>query len=285
VAVVELKRAGGAPIRGRRPVLRRTARSPVLLGTVGIAFALALGEVLPRTGVLSEYAFSPSSAVFRSLWDQMHERVFWSAVRSTMEGWAIGLALAFLIGVTLGIVLGSSRWARAFTRPTIDTLRSLPGIGILPLIVFIAGIGMTTKVILIVFGAMWFFVFQTMYGVLGVDPVARDTVRSFGFNRLQQVRHLVLPSALPYVATGLRLASSVGLVICVTVEIVSGSPGLGREILFAQAGGGGGIARMWALIVAIGILGVIVHLVFSRTERFALSWHISQRGHLGDEAS
>ena len=252
-----------------------------MLGTIGVVIALALGEILPRTGVLSKYAFAPTSTVLRSLWDQMQTAEFWQAVRATMVGWAIGLGLSVVFGVTLGIVLGSSRWARAFTRPTIDTLRSLPGIGILPLVVFIAGIGMTTKVTLIIFGAIWFFAFQTMYGVLGVDPVARDTVRSFGFGRFDQIRFLVLPSALPYVATGLRLASSVGLVICVTVELVSGSEGLGRSILFAQSGGG--IERMWALIFATGVLGVAVHLVFSQLEKRALSWHVSQRGRPGEE--
>src|SRR5919206_588807 len=73
--------------------------------------------------------------------------------------------------------------------------------------------------------------------VLGVDPVATDTARSFGFSRTQRLFRVTLPSAVPYIATGLRIASAVSLILTVTAELVIGSPGLGRSINVARSGG------------------------------------------------
>jgi ABC-type nitrate/sulfonate/bicarbonate transport system permease component len=152
----------------------------------------------------------------------------------------------------------------------VDFLRSIPGVAILPLVILVEKSDLRMKVVLIVFGSVWFFVVQTMYGVLSVDTVARDTVRTFGFGRLARTRYLVLPTALPYVATGLRLAASTALAIGVTVELLTGAPGLGKSILAAQTSSDNTL--MFALVLATGLLGVLVQLVFTQIEARVLRW-------------
>jgi ABC-type nitrate/sulfonate/bicarbonate transport system permease component len=108
-----------------------------------------------------------------------------------------------------------------------------------------------------------------------VDPVATDTARSFGFSRVQRLFRVTLPSAVPYVATGLRIASAVSLILTVTAELVIGSAGLGRSINLARSGGNEEL--MYALIVATGVLGLVLNTVFVKVERRVLHWHPSQR--------
>jgi ABC-type nitrate/sulfonate/bicarbonate transport system permease component len=248
----------------------RWLNSPTVLGGLGIVLALAVAEVAPRIGLVSTDVFPPISDTLRVFFDQLGESAFWTTVGQTLQGWAIGLALSFVIGVSLGALLGASRFAHAALRPSIDFLRSIPGVAILPLVILVVESNLQMKVTLIVFGSVWFFVVQTMYGVMNVDTVARDTVRSFGFGPVARARHLVLPSALPYVATALRLAGSTALAICVTVELLSGAPGLGKSILNAQSGSNNTL--LYALIIAAGLLGVVVQLAFVRIEGFLLRW-------------
>ena len=91
---------------------------------------------------------------------------------------------------------------------------------------------------------------QTLYGVQDVDPVATDTARSFGFSRAQRLLRVTLPSAVPYVATGVRISAAVALILVVTAELVIGAPGLGRQINLARQGGN--VELMYALILATG---------------------------------
>jgi ABC-type nitrate/sulfonate/bicarbonate transport system permease component len=112
--------------------------------------------------------------------------------------------------------------------------------------------------------------------VQDVDPVATDTARSFGLGRLARLRHITLPAAVPYIATGVRISSAVALILAVTAELVIGSAGLGRSISVAQSGGA--IDVMYALIIATGILGWLLNILATRGERRVLHWHPSQRG-------
>jgi ABC-type nitrate/sulfonate/bicarbonate transport system permease component len=106
--------------------------------------------------------------------------------------------------------------------------------------------------------------------------VATDTARSFGFSRAQRLLRVTLPSAVPYIATGVRISAAVALILAVTAELVIGSPGLGREINLARQGQD--VELMYALILATGLLGVAVNVLFTRVERRVLHWHPSQRG-------
>ena len=116
---------------------------------------------------------------------------------------------------------------------------------------------------------------QVLYGVQDVDPVVRETARSYRLGPLTQIRHIIWPTALPYVMTGFRLAATVALVLTITAELVIGSPGLGKEIAVARSSGA--VPLMFALVIVTGILGVLVNLFARAVERRFLAWHPSQR--------
>jgi ABC-type nitrate/sulfonate/bicarbonate transport system permease component len=236
---------------------------------------LALFELLPRIGVLPSDHFPPISQTLSTLFDQLGESRFWEAVGNTLEGWALGLGIAAGLAIPIGIVIGSSRLLYRATRGVIEFLRPIPSVALIPLAILIYGTGLQSKVFLAAFASFWQVLVATLYGVQDVDPVATDTARSFGFSRPQRLLRVTLPSAIPYIATGLRIASAVSLILTVTAELVIGAAGLGRSINLARSGGNEEL--MYALILATGVLGLLLNAVFQRVERRVLHWHPSQR--------
>ena len=181
---------------------------------IGLAVVLAVAELLTRA-IGSEY-FPPVSEMLAALVDEAGTSSFWGAVGNTLQGWVLGLALAALIAIPAGIVIGSSRLLYRSLRAVIEFLRPIPSVALIPLAVLIYGSGLESKVFLATFAATWPLLMQTLYGVQDVDPVATDTARSFGFGRASRLVRVTLPSAVPYIATGVRISAAVALILCVT---------------------------------------------------------------------
>ncbi|MEA2177393.1 MAG: hypothetical protein QOG77_690 [Solirubrobacteraceae bacterium] len=242
---------------------------------VAVAVVLGLWELTVRSGLISERNIPTMTATVSELFSQLAESRFWSAIWNTLQGWALGLGIAMALAIPLGMIIGSSRWVfRAFRVP-IEFLRPIPSVALIPLAVLIYGTGLQSKVFLSAFACFWPLLIQTIYGVQDVDPVATDTARSFGFSRAQRLVRVTLPSSVPYIATGVRISSSVALILAVTAEIVIGAPGLGRDVNLARQGGS--FDLMYALIITTGLLGWGLNVAFSRGERRVLHWHASQR--------
>jgi ABC-type nitrate/sulfonate/bicarbonate transport system permease component len=261
-----------AAVRRRRPELRVP---DWLLPWASVIGVLVLFDVLPRIGVLPRDHFPPISETLSTLGEQLGEGSFWEAVGNTLQGWALGLAIAAALAIPIGIVVGSSRLLYRALRGVIEFLRPIPSVALIPLAILIYGAGLESKVFLAAFASFWQLLMATLYGVQDVDPVATDTARSFGFSRAQRLFRVTLPSAIPYIATGLRIASAVSLILTVTAELVIGSAGLGRSINIARSGGNEEL--MYALILTTGILGLLLNTIFVRAERRVLHWHPSQR--------
>jgi ABC-type nitrate/sulfonate/bicarbonate transport system permease component len=242
---------------------------------LAIAGCLALWELLTRTGVLNPDHVPTMTETVAELASLLGDPDFWSAVGSTMQGWALGLGIAAVLAIPLGIIIGSSATAYRSVRFVVEFLRPIPSVALVPLAVLIYGVGLESKVFLAAFASFWPLFVQTLYGVQDVDPVATDTARSFGLNAFQRLYRIKLPSAIPYIATGLRISSAVALILAVTAEIVIGSAGLGREINVARQGGA--IELMYALIITTGLLGWALNIATTRAERRVLHWHPSQR--------
>jgi ABC-type nitrate/sulfonate/bicarbonate transport system permease component len=241
----------------------------------GVLGVLALFEVAPRIGLIQSRHFPPISDTLRTLAEQLGESGFWESVWYTVEGWALGLGIAAALAIPLGILIGSSPLLYRSTRVLIEFLRPVPSVALIPLAILIYGTGLESKVFLAAFAAFWQLLVQVLYGVQDVDPVATDTARSFGFSRLQRLLRVTLPSATPYIATGIRIASAVALILTVTAELIIGAPGLGSGINAARVGGN--VELMYALIIATGLLGLVLNSLWLRIERRLLRWHPSHR--------
>jgi ABC-type nitrate/sulfonate/bicarbonate transport system permease component len=243
--------------------------------TVAVAGALLLWEVLSRTGAISESNFPSMTDTMAELFRTLGEGDFWAALGNTLQGWALGLGIAAALAIPLGILIGSSRLTYRAFRVPIEFLRPIPSVALIPLAVLLYGTGLQSKVFLAVFASFWPLFIQTLYGVQDVDPVTTDTARSFGLRRFEVLWRIKLPSAVPYIATGIRISSAVALILSVTAEIVIGAAGLGREINVARSGGA--LELMYALIIATGLLGWLLNILATQGERRVLHWHPSYR--------
>ncbi|PRY57908.1 ABC-type nitrate/sulfonate/bicarbonate transport system permease component [Glycomyces artemisiae] len=268
------KRTHSHQPRSNRP--RPRPVPPLLLGAAGVAAALLAGQVLPLTPLVNPRYFPTTSAVLAALADDLARAEFWRALADTMTAWAAGLAIAVAAGAALGILIGSLPPVRAATASTIEFLRPIPSVALVPLAVLLFGTRLPSTLLLVVYAAFWQVLVQVLAGVRDVDPVAADTAKSLRLTKWQRLAHLAWPTALPYLMTGVRLAATVALVLAVTAELVIGSPGLGHEIAVAQTSGAA--ERMYALILVAGALGVAVNLGVRALEREVLAWHPSVRG-------
>jgi ABC-type nitrate/sulfonate/bicarbonate transport system permease component len=242
---------------------------------VGVIAILALLELVVRVGIIPSRYFPPMTTTFATLFKQLGEASFWKAVLQTLEGWALGLGIAAVVAIPLGMLIGSNMYVYRGLRPIIEFLRPIPSVALIPLAILIYGTGMQSKVFLAAFASTWPLLIQAIYGVRDLDPVQRETAQSFRIPLKDRLLKVSLPGAIPYIATGLRISSATALVLVVTAELVIGAPGLGRAINTARAGGVPDL--MYALTIATGLLGWGLNVLLSAVERRALHWHPSHR--------
>jgi ABC-type nitrate/sulfonate/bicarbonate transport system permease component len=134
---------------------------------------------------------------------------------------------------------------------------------------------MRSIILLVIYAAFWQVLVNVMSGVRDVDPVALETARAYRLSRWERVRYVIWPTTVPYAVTGIRLATSVALILTVTGEMVIGPDGLGSQIEVAR--GSIAVATTYALIVVTGLLGVTANLATRAVERRVLRWHPSVR--------
>jgi ABC-type nitrate/sulfonate/bicarbonate transport system permease component len=170
-----------------------------------------------------------------------------------------GFALAAVLGVAVGVVVGSSRRLRAIPPPVL-----------VPIFILVAGIGTTMKVLVIVSGCVWPILLNTVEGVRARDQVLEDTCRAYGIRGAARLRHLVLRAASPQIVTGMRQALSIGILMVIS-EMFAASSGLGFTIIQFQRGFA--IPEMWSGILLLGLLGVALSLGFRVFEHRVLSWY------------
>lgn len=273
--------AATAPPRSSSPPAPpvRRARRPVpnaVLGAAGLLGFLLLLELVPRLGIVNPAYLPPFSEMVRALVTQAGDAVFWEALSATLRGWSLGLAIALAAGVVVGVVLGSSTFLREATATTVEFLRPIPSVALIPVVVLLFGSSMTSTLLLVVYASFWQVLVQVVYGVQDIDPVADETARSYRLSSWRRVRTVVWPTVMPYAMTGFRLAAAVALILEITGELIIGSPGLGRIIALAQSAGA--VENMYALVLVTGLIGVAVNLLARAVERRALHWHPSIRG-------
>jgi ABC-type nitrate/sulfonate/bicarbonate transport system permease component len=248
----------------------------LLLGVAGLVGFLGVWQLIPALGLIKPQYLPYVTDVGTRLFEELVDLAFWRRLGLTMTAWAIGLTIATAAAVAVGTVVGLVPFLRRATHTTVEFLRPIPSVALIPLAVLMFGIQMRAALVIIVFASFWQVFVQVIYGVADVDAVARDTARSYGLTRRERLTHLVMPTALPYVMTGIRLAAAVALILAITAEMVIGNPGLGRMIELSRSAGDS--VGLYALVVVTGLLGLTVNLVFRFIERRSLGWHQSIRG-------
>jgi len=249
-----------------------------LRGLTGLAALVAASQLLAVTGVVPREFLPPAAEVLARAARLAGDPAFLADVGATARAWALGMIIAVAVGVPVGLLLGGVPAIHAALRPVLEFLRPIPSVALIPLVSLILGAGLATETTLIVYAATWPVLFNTVYGLREVDPVPRETLRVFGFGRFAVLWRVSLPAAAPFIATGVRLAAAVALILAVGTEILAGfGDGLGVFIAQAQQAIEG-TTDVLAGTVWAGGLGLLVNAVLARGERRLFHWHVSQAG-------
>jgi len=251
------------------------------LGVAGIAALIVAAESLAAlTG--SEHLPAPH-AIASELRELAGDADFGAALWFTLRSWWLGFIIASALGITVGFGLGAWPAARRFITSTVDFLRPIPSVSFIPVAVLIWGVEPQATMILVAYAAFWFALLQTWAGIADVDPLSIEAATTLHLPIGRRIVHVVVPQALPAVVTGLRLALTTALVVCVSAEMIIGSPGLGHEV--AAARDSGATQTMYALIVVCGVLGLGADLLMRRLGRAAHRRRGPHRGGAGASAA
>lgn len=176
-----------------------------------------------------------------------------TASRETLEAAILGFLLACAIGIPSGIVLGLLPRVNRVVGPTIDALRPVPSVALIPLALMLFGFGVLMEASVVSFACLWPILLITASSVKGLEPRWLEVARLLDFSVLERTFKIVLPGAIGGILVGLRLALGISLIVAVTVEIVLNPRGLGHAMMAAQQALQ--FDLMYANLLWVGVLG------------------------------
>jgi NitT/TauT family transport system permease protein len=234
-----------------------------------IAF-LALWEIAPRAGLVDPTFLVPFSAAVRALWGLAQDGQLWDDTRVSLLRAAAGFGIAVGVGIPLGFVIGWYRTAAEILSPLLELFRNTAALALLPVFVLILGIGETSKVSIVVYACTFPVLLNTITAVRAVDPALVKAARSLGISTPRLFRQVVLPSSVPTIFTGVRMAAASSILVLIAAEMVGAKDGLGYLVNASQQNFA--IDQMYAGIIAISVIGVSVNALLTRLERRLVRW-------------
>jgi ABC-type nitrate/sulfonate/bicarbonate transport system permease component len=219
----------------------------------------------------SPYVLSVPTMVrdFRETWLFSH---FSSDFLPSVEHVLAGFAIAVVVGVAVGTLLGSFRTLRLLTEPLISLLRSVPVPALVPAAAVAFGLGNGMRIGVVALACLWPILLNTVDGVAEIDPMVIDTVRSYRISGLRRLFWITLPALSPRIFSACRISLSIGLLAMVISESVAASNGIGFFLINSQT-----LFRvdwMWASIIMLGLLGIVLNGILTGVERRWLRWYL-----------
>jgi NitT/TauT family transport system permease protein len=253
-------------IHGTPAITRLTAPAWHLLrGGAAIIVFLAVWEAFPRLGLLDATFLPPFSVVLQAIWEmllsgELESHLFASAVRALS-----GFALAVVVGVPAGLVLGWYRGLANFLDPLLEIFRNTAPLAILPVFVLVLGMGETSKISMVFYSCIWPILLNTVSAVRTVDPLFIKSARSMALSPVRLFVKVVLPASIPTIFTGVRVAGAYSILVLIAAEMVAAKAGLGYLVNYSQLTFE--IPKMYAGIIMLSFLGLTFNQAILLIER------------------
>lgn len=277
-------KAGSATTSGRSPTLAAPALlydypRPKAL-TLALRFSVPLLILLAwavgsASHVIAENVLAPPWAVLESAWKLAESGVLWHHLSVSFSRAGLGLLLGGGIGLWLGIVAGLSKLGEELIDPTLQMVRAVPFLALIPLLIVWFGIGESSKIILIAAGAAKPMYLNAFGGVRNVDPKIIEAAKIFGLSRWRMITEIHFPAALPSLMVGLRLSMTMSLLALIGVEVINTTQGIGFLMLQAQE-----YFKTEILIVCVviyALFGLSTDLLVRLLERVVMPWRTSTK--------
>ena len=242
--------------------------SHTYLRLAAVAVLLVVWEGVARAGIFPKVFLPAPSSVAAELWRMGLSGDLWRNVQPSLARILGGFAIGAGAGVALGTLAAVSLRADAVIDPLVALAYPIPKIALLPLIVLWLGIGEASKVAVIAVGAFFPVFISTVTGLRGASPSLMRAAKSLGATRWQIIQKVMIPSALPVLFAGLRLAAGMSLLLVVSAEMIAATRGLGYLILYA--GDLLQTTRLMAGIAVLSALGLVSTWVLRWVERLVV---------------
>ena len=260
---------GGADDAPPRSLWRRI--EPTAWATMSFVILLLVWQIVPYFMPLkagTRLFFAVPSQIAGTLWQMIVSGSLWAPLGVSASAFAVGLVIAIVVGLPLGILIGRSNVLNAMFDPFITAFNATPRLVFLPLLMLWFGIGLWSKVAIVFLGALFPLLINTYEGVRNADRLLINVVRSFGANEWDIARLVVVPNALPFIVVGLRLAIGRAVLGVVVSEFFGSQEGLG--VVMVRAASGFQVDVVFAgLIVFAGLSLVMTGLVKLVEERMS----------------
>ena len=259
-------------ISARRPRLYLSTRA---ISVVTLVVLLALWWAVTAAEWIEPLFLPPPSAVLEKAWLLLTkgymDSTLWQHLGASLQRIGLGLGAAILTAIPVGIAIGHNRVAQGILDPLIEFYRPIPPLAYLPLIVIWFGIGEFSKVLLIYLATFAPIAIATATGVRTVDPARVRVAQSLGATRWQLIRHVILPSALPDILTGIRIGLGVGWSTLVAAELIAATSGLGFMVQSAAQFLVTDVVVLGILVIAI--IAFAMELSLRALQRRLVPWH------------
>lgn len=257
------------------PKAARRALSTRWISVLTLLTLLALWWAVTATQLIEPLFLPPPSAVLAKGWllvtQGYMDATLWQHLGASLGRIGLALGFAVLTAVPVGIAIGYNRIARGILDPLIEFYRPIPPLAYLPLIVIWCGIGELSKVLLIYLAIFAPIAIATATGVRTVDPAKIRAAQSLGASRAQLIRHVILPSALPEILTGLRIGLGVGWSTLVAAELIAATSGLGFMVQSAAQFLVTDVVLLGILVIAL--IAFAMEMGLRALQRKLVPWH------------
>lgn len=188
----------------------------------------------------------------------------------SLQRFAMGYLIGAVLGIMLGMAIGASRRVADYAGPTMEFMRTLPAVAILPIVVLLFGLGDVMRISVIAFGVLFPVLVNTTTGARSCRQERIDVARMYGLSRFAIIRRVIFPSAVPMISAGLRIGLPIALIMMVVSELIGGQNGIGFYLIRAQSVFD--ISGMFTALIVLGVLGNAVNAAYARFERRQLHW-------------
>lgn len=235
----------------------RWTRRINILGLATMAALVGMWELSVQSGAVA-FDFLPApSGIAQALGSLISSGDLFAPAVHTLRSALVGWAIAGVVGIALGVWLGLSDTAWRYSMASVEIIRAIPPISLVPVSLLVFGFSLRMELVVIVYAGAWTVLVNTIDGVRNLRQELHDVGRMLRMSKLTTVRKLILPAAVPSIVVGLRLAMSLSLVLAVVAEMIGNPAGLGNAVVRAQQALQP--EQMFGYVVTIGVLGVLLN--------------------------
>jgi len=235
---------------------------------------VVLAAVFISSSVNASFYLPSLATSLHAMWTGLESGTLMADLWYSLGNLLAGLAIAIVVGVSIGLVIGERPLLRQATAPLLDFARATPTVAFIPVIIITLGIGSPPKIFLIFLGTLWPILLNTIAGVASISPAILETARSYRIPFRLRFLKVVLPGAAPLIFAGVRIALAVGVILMVVSEIYGSAIGLGSFIL--QSGSSFRVADTWGGTILIGIVGYVLSVLLVWGEYLTLGWYFQR---------